>query len=190
MSVPPVGNCPGTGMTITPFTTSVNVPESFASECFASARARFDIAALCTASGSNSVSPMLNIDGLTAEEQRRRALAAAVEREVVGEMVAADLQHPRLTFGGCAEDAEEIVGAVPADLAFVDRLQEVIGDADFVEHRESAGRKRRGRDAACRVSFFSSRSPRRRPSRGTMPTGRFDQRIADSRTKGRSSDAR
>ena len=93
----------------------------------------------------------VEVDGLAAEEQRRRAFAAAVEREVVGGVVPADLQHPGFFLGGCAEDAHVVVAAVPADLALVDRLQEVIGDTDFVEHLQSAGRKRRGRDAACRV---------------------------------------
>jgi hypothetical protein len=55
VSVPPVGIFPGTGITTTPFTTSVNVPESFAAGCFASACARFDMAALCAASGSYSM---------------------------------------------------------------------------------------------------------------------------------------
>jgi hypothetical protein len=36
------------------------------------------------------------------------------------------------------------------------------------------------------VILFLIQIAGRRPARGTMPTGRFDQRIADSRTKGRS----
>jgi hypothetical protein len=69
-------------------------------------------------------------------------------------VVPADLQHPWLAFGGRAEDAHEIVAGIPADLALVDRLQHVCRRSDFVEQLESAGRKRRGRDAASRVILF------------------------------------
>ena len=155
-------------MTTTPLTTSVKVPESLACGCVATARR--DSTWRCSARpAAHSHALHFEADGLAAEEQRRGAGQAAVEGEVVGEVMAAQLQNPRRFRVGCAEHREEVIAAAPADGAFVEWDQPVVGEADFVEQFEATGRKRRCEDWRAAAAWFGSRSPSRNPCAARCP---------------------
>jgi hypothetical protein len=84
----------------------------------------------------------LEANRLAAEKQRRGTGLAAVEREVVRQVMAAQLQHPGRFRAGFAEHGEVVVAAVPADRARVVGRQPIVRQPHFVEQFQAAGGQR------------------------------------------------